>query len=114
MIITSPSHKGFLWSLFYVPGTLTERRLPIEKLETAMSCIEKLHAGASATVVDSVTTTIQFVDGDVEFTQDEAGLLRDLLSSLTEASPSEYRIIREVRTLLAPLVALQAGEGEGS
>lgn len=106
MVITSSTHKGFLLSLFYVGGTPNERRFPIEHVEAASRCLKKLREDAEVTS-DGHSTVINFVDGDVEFAEDEAGLLRDLLSSLTEASPTEYRLICEVKSLLAPIVALQ-------
>lgn len=113
MVITSSDQKALLFSLFYVGGTLQERRFAMEEVPTAARCLDKLRDGATITR-DGQSANITIVDGDVEFAEDEAGLLRDLLSSLTEASPTEYRLICEVKQLLAPLAALQAGEGEGS
>jgi len=58
--------------------------------------------GSAAIIKSEHETTYQFQDGEVDFDQDEADLLRDLLSGLTEASPSEFHAIGELKALLNP------------
>lgn len=101
MIVTASTHKALLLSLFYVDGTARERRFPLAVVPVAAQCVEKLKDGASVTT-SGTDQTIQIMDGPAQFDEQETALLRDLLSSLTEATPTEYRLIEEVKAFLNP------------
>lgn len=100
MIVSSSSHKAVLLSMFYLPGTPHERRFAMAAVPVAAACVEKLKTG-STTTTSGGDTNIQLVDGEVDFTFEECALLRDLLSGLTEATPTEYRYITEVQQILS-------------
>ena len=95
MTITQATHKLYLFRLFYVNGQ--ERKFSLTDLAAASSALRNITRGSS---LGDEGRTIQFADGDVEFNIDEAKLLKDLFAMVTEASPSEFDVISELRSIL--------------
>lgn len=97
--VTESVHKALLLTLFYVSGTSVERRFPLSTLPVAVRCLDKIKY-QSRISVEGGNTTFYLMDGDVDLDSEESKLLRDLIDGLSEATPSEYRLLMEVRQLL--------------
>lgn len=95
MTITKATHKLYLFRLFYPGGV--ERRFSLVDLSAASSALRNITRQSE---LSDDGRTIKFTDGPIEFNIDEAKLLKDLFTTVTDATPSEFETISELRGIL--------------
>lgn len=94
MVISKAQHKVFLYKLFLNENGV-EKSIPLSNLMDASSVLKKLKEGGK-----EENGVLEFANGDIDFTIDEAKLLKDHFNSLTSALPSQVEIMDELKKLL--------------
>lgn len=100
MNIVKATHKMFLYNRFYNEQG-AERNFPLDMLADASLALRKLRSSMEETPSEEENKVLlKTIDGDLEFTEGEARVLKHLIEMITEAPPSWAETIIELKELL--------------
>ena len=91
MVVSVPLQKLYLYKLF-LDEAGREKQFPISQLVDISSIMKKLKDKGK-----QVEGGFQFSDSKQEFSLDESKILKDLLTGLKTALPSEYEMIEQLK-----------------
>jgi len=110
MKLVKADHKRVLNDLFFIPAgkqpdgrtTYDARTFPIEKLADASSAAKKLLKGSTTILNDKGEPTgLQFGTSSIEFSPDEAAILKELFDGKKEWNVADADIVLALRAIFA-------------
>lgn len=103
MTISKPSHKAFLFNLFYPfnqDGQRYERKFRLDQLQDASETLKKIRTSGEETMENGEPVGLRWHDEKVvDFSLGEASILKTLILEIKEATPSELEVINELKEL---------------